>query len=103
MDPIYTEPLEECPLCGTDDILYPSIAREYRNEVERLNRFAELEAENAKMRSALEGIRDLARTGTAPMAYNMTPEEWNKHKLNEIAAEAQVAINAVSSKPAGGE
>ena len=55
---------------------------------------ANLEYENERLRSALEGIRDLARTGTAPMAYNMTPEEWNKHKLNEIAAEAQAAINA---------
>ena len=90
---------------GDDDVEYVHATKyaELEAENEQLKiiindilaeRVKELEAENERLRDALEGIRDLARTGTAPMAYNMTPEEWNKHKLNEIAAEAQAAINA---------
>ena len=48
-----TEKLEVCPLCGTDDILYPSVAEEYRNEIELLNRAAELEAENERLREEM--------------------------------------------------
>ena len=32
----------------------------------------------------LKEIRDLARTGTAPTAFNLTEDEWNKHKLTRI-------------------
>ena len=40
----------------------------------------------------LQDIRDLARTGTAPMAFNMTPEEWDKYKLNKCAKLADEVI-----------
>ena len=51
---INTEPLEVCPLCGTDDILYPSVAKEYRAEIELLNRAADLQAENERLRDAAQ-------------------------------------------------
>ena len=44
------------------------------------------------MLEALEGIRDLAHTGSAPMAFNMTPRDWDTHKINKIAGEAHQAI-----------
>lgn len=41
---------------------------------------------------ALEHILDLARTGAAPMAMNLTPEEWQQHKLDRIAAIASAVL-----------
>jgi len=38
-----------------------------------------------ELREALRDIRDLARTGIAPMSYNMTLDEWRQYKLDKIA------------------
>lgn len=48
------------------------------------------------LRIALEEIRDLARTGCAPDAFNMTPEQWNQHKIDKIAYLASKAIRKVN-------
>ena len=53
---------------------------------------AELYARIGKLEGTLEAIRDLARTGNPPMAYNMTAEEWKTHKLNQIASAANRAL-----------
>lgn len=55
-------------------------------EVERLR--AQVVAANR----TLEAIRDLARTGLAPDALNMTPAEWAEHKLHRIA---RMAVHAM--------
>ncbi len=46
---------------------------------------------------ALEYIRDLARTGLAPAAMNLTPEQWVQHKLNRIAAIADAVLKSDDS------
>lgn len=43
-------------------------------------------------RIAMEEIRDLARTGMAPDAWGMTPDQWNQHKVNKIACLAAKAL-----------
>ena len=51
-----------------------------------------LRADNAKLREALENIRDEARTGVAPEAFGMTPRQWDQHKLNYCARHADKAL-----------
>ena len=51
-----------------------------------------LRADNAKLREALEIIRDEARTGVAPEAFGMTPRQWDQHKLNYCARHADKAL-----------
>jgi hypothetical protein len=45
-----------------------------------------------RLRETLTEIRDLARTGLAPTALNMTEDQWDRHRLNRIAREADVAL-----------
>ena len=52
----------------------------------------EIATEVAQLEEALEGIRDLARTSFAPMAFNMTPRQWDEHRIIKIASEAHLAI-----------
>ena len=48
-----------------------------------------LRAEIDRLKTALTEIRDLARTGLAPDAYNFdTEEKWLRHKVNRIAGMA---------------
>ena len=55
-------------------------------EIERLR------SDNAKLREALEYVRDLARTGCAPEAFNATPFEWLKYKNDAVARRANKAL-----------
>ena len=55
-----------------------------------LNKIALLEAANTDLLEALEGIRDLARTGL-PIS-TMTQSEYDRHRLNKIAGEAAESI-----------
>jgi hypothetical protein len=43
---------------------------------------------NYKTYEMMKDIRDLARTGTPPMSWGMTEEEWMRHKLNRVAGMA---------------
>ena len=54
MNPEYTEPLDTCPLCGTDDVLYPSITKQYKDEIELLNKADKLQDENKQLRVLLD-------------------------------------------------
>jgi len=58
----------------------------------RLEEIERLRADNAKLREALENIRDEARTGVAPEAFGMTPRQWDQHKLNYCARHADKAL-----------
>jgi hypothetical protein len=51
-----------------------------------------LQAEIERLRQTLLEIRDLARTGLAPSALNMTEDQWDRHRLNRIAREANAAL-----------
>ena len=48
----------------------------------------EVEEPLDETKETMENIRDLARTGLAPDAFNMTQEQWLQHKLNRIASMA---------------
>ena len=54
--------------------------------------------QNCVLLEALTGIRDLARTGTAPEAYGMDTTQWNFHKINQIAGMANKTIALVESE-----
>ena len=51
-----------------------------------------LQKENATLREALTEIRDLCRTGCAPMSWNMPEAQWLGHKVNKSAALADRAL-----------
>jgi hypothetical protein len=51
-----------------------------------------LRMEIERLRETLTEIRDLARTGLAPTALNMTEDQWDRHRLNRIAWEADAAL-----------
>ena len=51
-----------------------------------------LRSDNAKLREALEYVRDLARTGCAPEAFNATPFEWLKYKNDAVARRANKTL-----------
>ena len=59
-----------------------------------LRRIVDLESENARLRRQLEAIRDLARTGLKPDAFDYTEEQWLAHKLNKCARIADDALQA---------
>lgn len=46
----------------------------------------------AELEEAILDARDLLRTGVAPDAFNMTPDEWNTHKINKAAGELTRAL-----------
>ena len=46
-----------------------------------------------ELEKELEEIRDLARTGLAPLAYGMTSLEWDRHRINKVAGMADEALN----------
>jgi len=60
MNPEYTEPLDTCPLCGTDDVLYPSITKQYKDEIELLNKADKLQDDNERLREALRELSELS-------------------------------------------
>jgi len=51
-----------------------------------------LEKENAKLKKALENIRDLARTGIAPDSFMLDKSGWDQHRIGTIAREANEAL-----------
>ena len=82
-----------------ESVRLPMLLEHGRYALEELKEVIQLEAINADLLEALVGIRDLARTGTAPMAFNMTPRDWDTHKINKIAGEAHQAIEKATHKP----
>ena len=46
-----------------------------------------------ELEKELEEIRDLARTGLAPLAFGMTSLEWDRHRINKVAGMANEALN----------
>jgi hypothetical protein len=46
----------------------------------------------SEIKQNLLDIRDLLRTGTAPIVWNMLEEDWNKHKINKAAYELSLMI-----------
>ena len=56
-----------------------------------------LQDEISQYKATLQEIRDLARTGMPPQAFDMTLSDWNTHKINKIAYLANKALKEIKN------
>ena len=48
--------------------------------------------------SKLQDVLDLLRTGTAPMSFGMTEQQWLQHKVNKACAELQAILDEMHNE-----
>ena len=69
-----------------------------------LSQLAARDALIERLVEAVENIRDLARTGTAPDAFGFTSEaQWNEYKVIKIARESNALVSEYQAMKGGDE
>jgi len=85
-------------------MLYPNIWNTRPIEDNLLSQLAERDALIERLVEAVENIRDLARTGTAPDAFGFTSEaQWNEYKVIKIARESNALVSEYQAMKGGDE